>query len=217
MRKLRAALLCGLAVLLHSVSAKDQPCIDAPDFAPTLSQPSGAEVGWVAALSNGFVCLVLGPGMIHGIHADFEGRGHYGTNVLLSAAPARQPDTPLGVTLQVEYEDGRVHSSGGRLAGVRRPEPEVVERSSNKLVLRMRGIVPNPSNMASNTFSAGVVSEDWTITLRRNRRHFGFQTSGRVIGSLRGVRCIRRRWMLSPSSVYGLFEGGVVQVRWNVR
>ena len=92
MALLRSAVVALAALGVATAAPADASlCDGSPELRLSVDAASG-----LAALSNGFVCIVLAPGALTVAAADFDGAGNYGANTLAAG----------GVTLQRIMADG---------------------------------------------------------------------------------------------------------------
>ena len=144
-----------------------------------------------AQFFNGYVCAIVAPGRVVDLRADFQGRGEYGANVLASA----------GMTLQSEDAFGRVASSGDL-----KPEDvqwAVAKNETSNATATMSGVCDRKN--------APRATETWTFTLLSSSRTIEFQARGSTPGSK--LRAIRRQWDLQSTSIYAMYDGGLVQMK----
>ena len=107
------------------------------------------------------------------------------------------------VALEVEDPDGNVHSStdGAPAGGVR----VIVHANTSTLInVSVAGIVDHAASP--------LVSETWTLALAASSRRLSWNVTGSAVAT-RKVRAVRRSIYLRATSVTGLFERGVVQMR----
>lgn len=172
---------------------EDEPATLCPRGLDKLTVSVQAEAGQ-AVLSNGYVCVVLGRGVIHEARADFHGKGNWGRNVL----------GPRGVTLATDYGNRVVYSSTeSNSSGI---ALNVQEASAEAVTVVM--LVPNDY--------PPIITEKWTVTIKKNERSFLFETMGSVVSeATTRLVSIRRDWQLRPSSIYAWYAepDSVVQMK----
>ena len=151
--------------------------------------------GNLAELSNGyvFVLLDLQKPALRCLRGDFGGGGRWGNNLLHSR----------GFVLETEGPDGALFSSGEH--GHEAKPRYTVTHDDDKIVLELFDVVDN--------VQSPLVREAWRVTLRRGERAFTLRLSGAVVTEGASVRSIRHSLFTTRSSLYALYDGGVVQVR----
>lgn len=139
-------------------------------------------------ISNGFVRVVLNlnQSTIHAVYGDFAGQGDFRLSVLASA-----------FRLEREDGDGSIHSTSA-LAQLK-----VLTNTTELAVLTLAGITDNPTDAAA--------SETWTISLSRASRSFVLNTTGSLVRDV-SARAVRHSVGFASTSIYALFERGVVQM-----
>lgn len=141
------------------------------------------------AVGNGYVCAVvdLVSPRLSVLRGDFLGRGRYGKNVLVD------------VTLEVEDAAGQVHSSAAAGAASAR----VTQKSPQSVSVSIDGI--------RDRHEAAVV-ESWNLTLAAGARSLELWISGSTQHAFI-AKAVRHTFRFQPTSMYGLFDGGVVQMK----
>jgi hypothetical protein len=147
------------------------------------------------ALDNGYVRAEfdLAHPQIDVVKADFDGRARYAADL---TGEGKGPQGQSGIVLEA---DDRASSTGaGPDLRVR-----VLRQTAKEATVQIDGIVDDAENP--------LVTSTWTLSLRAEDRAFRLQTSTRALrsGDVRGVRIAS---YLSPSSVYGQFDRGAVQM-----
>lgn len=146
----------------------------------------------MVVLSNGYACVSVQCGKIATAVADFDGAAAWNSNIL----------APGGITLQAEDGQGTIFSSASL-------QPvdiavNIVTNTSQSIVVAISGIATATSNP--------VATEVWTLSLAAGDRAVMFAAAGKTV-SASALRAVRRQWETAPSSIYGFFAGGVVQMK----
>lgn len=169
---------------------RDDPCSQLPGGGATAITDSTQ-----VALGNGYVCAVvdLASQRVSVLKGDYFGQAGYGKNVL----------SPLGIALEREDGDGTIHrhsASDAITASV-----DLDSGNDNIVIANISFITDVPDSNAS-------VTETWSLQLRNGSRSLSFSTSGRVTRNV-AARALRHTFAMEPSSIYGLFDRGVVQMK----
>jgi len=155
--------------------------------ARVVAQPDHIVIG------NGYTCIVvsLSSPRISQLRADFTGKGQYGKNVLANS----------GISLGRLDEDGTVHSSadGGRAVA------KVANKSEDLVEVVVTGIADAAGDKAAAT-------ETWTLSLAAGERSVKLRINGALQRDI-SAKALRRNFAFMPSSIYGLFDRGVVQMK----
>ena len=149
-------------------------------------------------LRNGYVCGVfsfLQPSLAF-LAADPSGQSKYGHNSLMGD----------GVTLEVQGVAGEVFSSASSGACAGQMGVTVISDTPQSVAIRIHNITDSCPN--------GTVFEDWTLTLAKGSPQLVLQASGRTT-AVTSATVIRRAVAMRGSSIYALFDRGVVQMRDN--
>eukprot|EP01062_Namystynia_karyoxenos_P056453 TRINITY_DN47418_c0_g1_i1.p1 TRINITY_DN47418_c0_g1~~TRINITY_DN47418_c0_g1_i1.p1 ORF type:complete len:912 (+),score=201.92 TRINITY_DN47418_c0_g1_i1:73-2736(+) len=153
--------------------------------------PATRQMDGFAALGNGYTCAVFDvafPRLVE-LRGDFRGQGRYGANVI--AGP--------GAALESEDQHGAVRSS--TTAG---PANVTVLSGARggAAVLRIDGVADGAR-----------AAESWTLTLSPQSRSLRVETAGQLVGPASELRAVRHSWPFAPTSIYALFDRGVVQMK----
>jgi hypothetical protein len=184
LKLLRGVFLALVPGLGLTTKALDCPRSAGKDVVLVQSKSGGVAVG------NGMVCLRLSATQLVGISGDFEGLGNYGH------------DAVVGLALEREDANGTVYSSASSGGGSGRVS--VREATAERAVVVLSGVADQASD--------SVAVETWTFTVRRGKRYVELRGQGGIKQSVQ-AKAVRRSWTLSPSSMHGLFEGGIVQMK----
>jgi len=144
-------------------------------------------------LSNGYVCAVLNSAKssLEQLRGDYTGKYNYGHNTLVGSGIALERET-----------DWKVFSS------VDVPAVSVSVLSNSLEEGSVLFVVQESSKYAS---------ENWRISLNSASRYLQFDVTGQVISQEQSKevkgKCLRRVVNMLPTSLYALFDRGVVQMK----
>jgi len=172
------------------------PAAGVPEPVKTVSLERTAER---IALDNGYVRAEfdLERSQIDVIKADFGGRRRYAGDLTANGAG---PQGQSGIVLERQDGSGAHASSQGAGPDLR---VNVLTETPQEAVVRIAGIVDDARDP--------VASSIWTLSLRAEDRAFRLRTDTRAVRGA-DVRGVRIASYLSPTSVYGFFRPGVVQM-----
>jgi hypothetical protein len=125
------------------------------------------------------------------LKGDFFGQGKYGKNVLASS----------GIALEREDGDGTIHRHSASDAATATAEVSSDDDMASAVV---HGITDGTSDASA--------EETWTLTLARGARSLSFTAEGQTNRDV-SARVFRHAFALEPSSLYALFDRGVVQMK----
>eukprot|EP00759_Apiculatamorpha_spiralis_P004357 PhF_6_TR12594/c0_g1_i1/m.19846 len=151
------------------------------------------------ALSNGYVCLnfnIQSPSVTW-LSGSFEGTGVYGVNTL-------GPNSGNGgIVLERQDGSGTLYTSA--TTGGKNCPPHVTSvKSGNAITVVVEGISEDCVNPT--------VSVTWKFVLEADSRYVDFYTTGNTIRSSQSVS-IRTGLYLNATSIYGLYDRGVMQMK----
>lgn len=142
-------------------------------------------------LENGFTKAVFSgvQSSLTSIVADFSGLGNYGSNLLTR---------PFALEIVIGNATKIVTS---------KPKYNVIMNSDSVVQVEIAGLSDNEDG--------GIVQEAWVMTLKRDQRFLDLSIEGRVLQTA-SVQSIRHSLYTGASSIYGLFDRGIVQMMDNV-
>mmetsp|Transcript_9666 Transcript_9666/g.28527 ORF Transcript_9666/g.28527 Transcript_9666/m.28527 type:complete len:821 (-) Transcript_9666:30-2492(-) len=142
------------------------------------------------AVGNGYACAVfeLAKPRLSTLRGDFAGAGRYGASALAEGQ------------LELEDASGKVFAS----ADAGPATATVLSSAREEVAVEIRGL--------RDRAEAPMVEEVWTMSLAAGARSVVLKISGRSARAGQ-VRAVRHSFRLLPSSIYALFDGGVVQMK----
>lgn len=156
------------------------------------------------------VFSLVNPGVVF-LAGSFEGSGAYGRNVLESSGITTVRTNVDGTEFS-SSDTGSLHCSG---RGNGDPQVQVVLNSSDAVIFEVRGV-------ADACGTDAVAVETWLFSLNRRSRAVNLTISGKVRANYSGspplegsLASIGHQVLMSGSSIVGLMDRGVVQMRGN--
>jgi len=144
-------------------------------------------------LANGLTCIAvsLDRPRISDLRADFTGKGQYGKSVLSSG----------GMTLErLDAEDTVLSSADAGSASAK-----VTISSDNFAEVVINGLRDAAGNSTA-------MVETWTVSLAAGARSVSFSAHGSLQRDI-SAKALRHSFAFEPTSIYGLFDRGVVQMK----
>lgn len=142
-------------------------------------------------LGNGYTCAVvdLAHPRLAVLKGDFAGNGAYGKNAMADA----------GLTLEREGSDGSIHRSSD--AGP--ATAKVLKQTEDLVEVVISGIHDSARGRAA--------SDTWTLSLAKGARSLQLKLGGTIDNAV-NARALRYNFAFTPTSIYALFDRGVVQM-----